>query len=294
MSMARQETEGRVDRGLGVPLRVAVAAGMGSASGAIVYLALFGEDGILTTWTPDRLLSEFLLVAIVIGWLAFMVLDPLLERRHRRARHTETAGGSAVLLGRPASLLAAAIAAAILKQLLHHGLTHGQGLGWLEGASAFFVVAAPTFAWLYAARRDRLRPSVAGGIAGALAAGIVASGSLVFEMPSHAAGLHAVESALQWSLCGYVIGRSIDRGRWSRLWLRVISMTALIALAVDAAASVFLGFEWHQYFRQLLMALGWGAALMLYPAGAAAQPLEPATPENLSRRPAGNRDGAAS
>ena len=294
MSTVQQETKGRVNRDLSAPLRVAVAAGMGSASGAVIYLALFAEEGILTTWTPGRLFSEFFLVAVVIGWLAFMVLDPLLERRRGKPRHAEPGHGSVVLLGRPASLLGAAIAAAILKQLLHHGLTHDQGLGWLEGASAFLVVGAPTFAWFYAARCSWLRPSLAGGIAAAVAAGVVASGSLVLEMSSHASRLHAVEGLLQWTLCAYVVGRSLDRGNWGYLWLRVIWMTAIISLVVDGAASVLLGFEWLQYFRQLLMALGWGAALLLYPSGNWVQHLVPGTPEDLTRRVPGDRDGAAS
>ena len=294
MSKLPHETERRVNRDLSAPLRVAVAAGMGSASGAVIYLALFAEDGILTTWTPDRLFSEFFLVAVVIGWLAFLVLDPLLERRRGEHRPTAREHGSWVLLGRPASLLGAAIAAAILKQLLHHGLTHGQGLGWLEGMSAFLVVAAPTYAWFFAANRNWLRPSVAGGIAASLAAGIVAYGSLVLEMPSHAAGLHAGEGVLQWTLCGYLIGRSLDRGKWSYLWLRVISMTSIIALAVDGAASLLLGFEWLQYFRPLLMALGWGAALLLYPSGNAMRPLVPAASQNLTQGAPGNRHGASS
>src|SRR6516165_9307999 len=294
MSKLPHETERRVNRDLSAPLRVAVAAGMGSASGAVIYLALFAEDGILTTWTPDRLFSEFFLVAVVIGWLAFLVLDPLLERRRGEHRPTAREHGSWVLLGRPASLPGAAIAAAILKQLLHHGLTHGQGLGWLEGMSAFLVVAAPTFAWFYAATRNWLRPSVAGGIAAAVAAVIVAYGSLVLKMPSHTAGLHAVEGVLQWTLCGYVVGRSLDRGKWSYLWLRVISMTSIIALAVDGAASLLLGFEWLQYFRPLLMALGWGAALLLYPSGNAMRPLVPAASKNLTQGAPGNRHGASS
>jgi hypothetical protein len=294
LTTVQQEADRRVNRDLSAPLRVAVAAGMGSASGAVIYLALFAEDGILTTWTPGRLFSEFFLVAVVIGWLAFMVLDPLLERRRGGRRHGEPERGSVVLLGRPASLLGAAIAAAILKQLLHHGLTHGEGLGWLEGMSAFVVIAATTYAWFYAARRSWLRPSVAGGIAAAVAAATVASGSLMLEMPSHAAGLHAVEGALQWTLCGFVVGRSLDRGNWSYLWLRVIFMTAIIALAVEGAASLVLGFEWLQYFRPLLMALGWGAALLLYPSGNSIRSAAPPATQDHTLPSSSNSDGAAS
>ena len=294
MSTAGQETKGRINRDLGAALRVAVAAGMGSASGAVIYLALFAEEGILTTWTPGKLFSEFFLVAVVIGWLAFMVLDPLLERRHGAPRHAEPGHGSVVLLGRPASLLGAAIAAAILKQLLHHGLTHGQGNGWVEGASAFLVVGAPTFAWLYAARRSWLRPSLAGAIAASVAAGVVALVSLVIEMPSQPLGLHAAEGLLQWTLCAYVVGRSLDRGNWNFLWLRVIWMTAIIALVVDGAASLLRGFDWLQYFRQLLMALGWGAALLLYPSGNWIRPSAPSTPEDLTQGVPGDRGRVAS
>ena len=127
-----------------------------------------------------------------------------------------------------------------------------------------------------------------------VAAGIVAYGSLVLEMPAHAAGLHALEGVLQWTLCGFVVGRSLDRGRWRYLWLRVISTTAIIALAVDGAASLLLGFEWLQYFRPLLIAIGWGAALLLYAPGNPIRPLAPAAPEKPTLGARGNRDGAAS
>ena len=141
MSKLPHETERRVNRDLSAPLRVAVAAGMGSASGAVIYLALFAEDGILTTWTPDRLFSEFFLVAVVIGWLAFLVLDPLLERRRGEHRPTAREHGSWVLLGRPASLLGAAIAAAILVSGGFFAVAHVQSLRILLYTGAVLVAA---------------------------------------------------------------------------------------------------------------------------------------------------------
>jgi hypothetical protein len=71
-------------------------------------------------------------------------------------------------------------------------------------------------------------------------------------------------------------------------------MTAIIALAVDGAASLLRGFEWLQYFRQLLIALGWGAALLLYSPGNLFRRPAPLTPEDLTRRLPGDRGGVAS
>jgi hypothetical protein len=71
-------------------------------------------------------------------------------------------------------------------------------------------------------------------------------------------------------------------------------MTAIIALVVDGAASLLRGFEWLQYFRQLLIALGWGAALLLYSSGNLFRPPAPSTPEDLTRRLPDDRGGVAS
>jgi hypothetical protein len=225
-------------------------------------------------WTPTKLFSEFLLVAIVVGWLAFMVLDPLMERHDatrrpaQAARRSDAPRRNALLLGRPASLLGLAIGVTIVKQLVHHGLTHGEGLGWLAWSLAFLIASVPTYAWIHSAGHGDLKASVVGAIAGGATAGLGMFGSqLLMEMPLRLANVHASASALQWGLCGYAIGRAIDRGKWKRLWLRVAAVASITALAADVALSLFLGFEWLQFFQQLLMALGWGLALLLYPAG---------------------------
>jgi len=42
------------------------------------------------------------------------------------------------------------------------------------------------------------------------------------------------------------------------------------------------------------MALGWGAALLLYASGSGIRPLAPAAPESRTQGAPGNRDGASS
>lgn len=263
---------------------VAEAAGAGAVAGAALPALIAGVRYDLKTghWNT--------IIPLVVSLVLFVVLEGFQTRVPRwraaaRARRASSgrpvqAGAfdrrldralrrmGAFLRANPHLAPGAVVLILLGQELLSPGFSAGEGPG--SGFYSFLALTslvaagAITWSWVRAAHHQPVRAARRGAAAGAAVGvllallGVLISGRFLVV---GAVVFVTLRFALVWTAYGWAGGLAIERLRHPRIGVRVSAGVGAAALALGAVTSLLGGgFPWSDLF----LAVGWGAALLLY------------------------------
>lgn len=250
-------------------LGVACSGGLGAAWGLLAYQVTLGPGGMFSS------LESWLLVLVPALLKAFgeHYVRGMLARFAGRRRSSATQEAQQ---RRPMRSFERLISAPVLEVvtfvllilliLLEGAPPEGRVLvrEWL---SALLIAGVVTFYWTRGAWQVPPGAARRGGLAGAIAGGVVWLVVVTFTRRWAAPGealRQVILAALTWGLYGAAAGIAIERGWWSRAGVRVGVGVAAAVILLNGVYGLFYWPSLHGLLKPLMSAAGWGLGLLLY------------------------------